>query len=176
MEEKKKEEETNENKWKKFIKEYGPYFILFILILIFKKYCYSPLYVHGESMMNTLHEGDIMILDIIGYKTSDLERFDIVVIDSGQDLIIKRVIGLPGEKISYRDNTLYVNDQKVEDPYGSNPTEDFEVNVPKGQYFVLGDNRGNSMDSRYFGPFSKDEILGKTKLVILPFSRFGEKE
>ena len=165
-----------ENKFLKFLKEYVPYVVLLIAILLFKRFVYSPLYVHGESMMNTLHDGDIMILDVIGYKTSGLDRFDIVVVDCKNELIIKRVIGLPGEKIEYKNNRLYVNGRWLEDPYGSNETEDFKVTVPEGKYFVLGDNRQNSMDSRYFGAFSKDDIMGKTGLVLYPFNRFGNKD
>lgn len=179
---KKKEEkqeevkEVDESKFRKFVKEYGPYLILLILILLFKKFLYSPVYVNGDSMFDTLHDGDIMILDIVGSKFSGFERFDIVVVDSGKDLIIKRVIGLPGEEVTYKDDTLYVNGKKVDDSYGSNETEDFSVVVPEGEYFVLGDNRQNSMDSRYFGTFSKDKMMGKTSLVVFPFGRFGKKQ
>ncbi len=169
-------EEVEKTKLQIFLKEYLPYLIALIAILLFKKFVYSPVYVSGESMMSTLHDGDVMILDIIGYHTSEIKRFDIVVIDSGRELIIKRVIGLPGEKIEYINDHLYVNGEEVEDPYGNGETDDFSVTVSKGKYFVLGDNRENSMDSRYFGPFSKKEIKGKTKLVLFPFSRFGNKE
>ena len=89
---------------------------------------------------------------------------------------IKRVIGLPGEEIEYNGDKLYVNGKEVNDTYGQNVTENFKVSVPKNKYFVLGDNRQNSMDSRFFGPFKKEKILGKTKFVIFPFDRFGEKE
>ena len=167
---------NNESKIKKIVKEWGPYIVLLILVLLFKKFFYAPLYVHGESMMDTLHDGDIMILDIVGYHSKGLERFDIVVVDDGKDYIIKRVIGLPGETIAYKDNQLYVNEKVVEDTYGSNRTEDFEVTVPEGKYFVLGDNRGNSLDSRYFGAFDKEKIMGKTSLILFPFKRFGVKE
>ena len=126
--------------------------------------------------MNTLHDGDIMILDIIGSKKHEYKRFDIVVVDNGKDLIIKRVIGLPGEKIQYKDNSLYINGKKINDPYGNGNTEDFELKIPKGKYFVLGDNRQNSMDSRFFGPFSKSQIKGKTSYVVFPFSRMGTKK
>lgn len=161
-------------KLKNFLKEYGPYIAAIILILLFKKFFYSPIRVNGESMMSTLHDGDIMILDVIGYKKNGLKRFDIVVVDEGSELIIKRVIGLPGEKIEYRDNELYINDKKVDDKYNSNETDDFSVVVPKDKYFVLGDNRNNSMDSRIFGAFSEKQIRGKTKFIVMPFSRYGE--
>lgn len=170
------EDTKKENKLLKIIKEWVPYVALLILVLLFKKYMYAPLYVHGESMMDTLHDGDIMILDVIGYHSKGLERFDIVVVDDGKDYLIKRVIGLPGEKVVYKDNQLYINDKIVEDNYGSSKTENFEVTVPKGKYFVLGDNRSNSLDSRFFGAFDKKQILGKTKLILFPFNRYGFKE
>jgi len=169
------EDEKKNNKILSIVKEYLPYILLLIAIIIFKRYYYSPVYVNGDSMLSTLHNGDIMILDVVGNRHSDLKRFDIVVIDTGKELIIKRVIGLPGEKIEYNNGEFLVNDKKVDDPYSSK-TEDFDVTVPKGKYFVLGDNRMNSMDSRYFGPFSKKDIIGKTSFTIFPFNRFGNKK
>ena len=169
------EDKKNENKFVQFLREYVPYVVLLIIILIFKHYFYSPVYVNGESMMSTLHDGDVMILDIIGSRNASFKRFDIVVVDNGQELIIKRVIGLPGEKVEYRNHQLYINGKAIEDPYGSSRTEDFDVVVPKGEYFVMGDNRKNSMDSRYFGSFPKKKILGKTRFVIFPFGRIGDK-
>ncbi len=170
------EEEKKDNKTITFIKEYVPYLVLLILVLLFKHFYYSPVYVNGDSMLKTLQDGDIMILDIVGYRHHDLERFDIVVVDIKKELIIKRVVGLPGENIEYKDNVLYVNGKEVEDNHGNGITEDFSIVVPKDKYFVLGDNRGNSMDSRVFGPFSKKQIRGKTSLVIFPFGRFGTKD
>ena len=117
-----------------------------------------------------------MILDIIDYKIHGLKRFDIVVVDEGSELIIKRVIGLPGELVEYKNNKLYINGKKVNDKYASKETEDFSILVPKGEYFVLGDNRTNSLDSRVFGTFSKDKILGKTSMTLFPFNRWGNKE
>lgn len=174
-EEKELEEQNKKTKFQVFMKEYFPYLVFLIIIILFKTFFYSPVYVSGDSMLTTLHDGDIMILDIIGSRKSEINRFDIVVVNSGKELIIKRVIGLPGEKIEYKSNQLYINDQLMEDPYGSNATENFEVVVPKGKYFVMGDNRQNSMDSRYFGPFSRKQIKGKTKFVVFPFGRVGNK-
>ena len=159
-----------------FIKEYTPYIITIILVILIKKYVVSPIKVNGDSMKDTLHNGDIMILDIIGYRFHKINRFDIVVVDVGKEYIIKRIIGLPGEKIEYKDNKLYVNGKNIEDNYSKEITDDFTVKVPENSYYVLGDNRTNSMDSRYFGSFSKNKILGKTNLIIFPFNRIGTKE
>ena len=169
-------EEKKDKKILHTIKEIVPYIIVIILVLLFKKFLYSPIRVNGESMMKTLHDGDIMILDIIDYRLHGLKRFDIVVVDEGDELLIKRVIGLPGEEIEYKDNKLYVNGKKVSDKYASQETEDFSEVVPKGEYFVLGDNRTNSLDSRAFGTFSSKKILGKTSMIIYPFNRWGNKE
>lgn len=164
------------DKMKSIIKEYGLYVITIILVLLVKKFVVSPIKVNGTSMMTTLHDGDIMILNIIGYRFDKINRFDIVVVDEGNEYLIKRVIGLPGEEIEYKDNQLYINGKKVKDNYGSQVTEDFKVKVKKNSYFVLGDNRTNSLDSRYFGSFKKNRIMGKTSLIIFPFNRFGEKK
>ena len=164
------------DKIKSIIKEYGLYVITIILVLLVKKFIVSPIKVNGTSMMTTLHDGDIMILNIIGYRFDEINRFDIVVVDEGNEYLIKRVIGLPGEEIEYKDNQLYINGKKVKENYGSQVTEDFKVKVKKNSYFVLGDNRTNSLDSRHFGSFKKDRIIGKTSLIIFPFNRFGEKK
>ena len=160
---------------KKFIKEYLPYLLIIILVILFKRYVMSPVKVNGTSMMNTLHHGDIMILNNSAYYFNDIKRFDIVVIKEDNEYIIKRVIGLPGEKVEYKNNKLYINNKLIKDNYGKATTDDFKYKVEKNSYFVLGDNRTNSMDSRVFGSFKKKDILGKTNLIIFPFNRFGTK-
>jgi len=164
------------NDRKSSIKEYISYLIIIIVVILIKKFVVTPIRVNGTSMMTTLHDGDIMLMNIINYKFNDIKRYDIVIIDEGDELIIKRVIGLPGDTVVCSDNKIYVNGKKINDKYASTTTSDFEVKVPKGEYFVLGDNRNNSMDSRVFGTFKKSKILGKTSLTIFPFSRFGNKE
>ena len=167
------EEKTN---MKKIIKEYLPYVLIIILVILIKRFIVSPVKVNGTSMMNTLHSGDIMILNSSAYYFNDIERFDIVVIDEGDEYIIKRVIGLPGETIEYKDNKLYINNKLVKDKFGNGKTSDFKEKIGKNSYFVLGDNRGNSMDSRVFGSFKKKKIIGKTNLTVFPFDRFGKKK
>ena len=89
--------------------------------------------------------------------------------------MIKRIIGLPGEKIEYTDNKLYIDGKYVKEDFKHMETMDFSTTLGEDEYFIMGDNRTNSTDSRIFGPISRDEIIGKTSLTILPISRFGNK-
>jgi len=161
------------DKVKKFFKENIGYILVIILVLLVKAYVVSPIRVNGDSMNNTLYDKDIMILDEISYRFSDIKRFDIVVVKTRGEYLIKRIIGLPGEKVSYKDNKLYINDKYIKEDFSHKETNDFEVIVPKGKYYVLGDNRTNSTDSRIIGAIPKKNILGKTHLTVFPFSRFG---
>lgn len=158
---------------KKFIKENIVYIIIILLVVLFKHFVASPIKVNGDSMNSTLYDKDIMILNEYEYRVSSIKRFDIVVIKTNDEYIIKRVIGLPGEIIRYEDNKLYINNKYIKEDYSHKKTDDFEVKVPEGKYYVLGDNRTNSVDSRVLGPIPKDKILGKTNYIIYPFSRFG---
>lgn len=161
------------NKW---IKEILPYIIIIVVVLLIKAYIFTPVIVNGPSMMDTLHNKDVMILDKIGMRLNGIDRFDIVVIETDHAKIIKRVIGLPGETIEYKDNELYIDGKKIEDPYGKEVTYDFEeVVISEDSYYVLGDNRTDSVDSRMLGTISKKDILGHATFIIYPFHRFGSR-
>ncbi len=121
----------------------------------------------------TLSEGETMILNKIGLKKG-IKRFDIIVVNAGSDYIIKRVIAMPGETIAYIDGKLYINGKYMEDKYSLSKTEDFDVvKLQDNEYFVMGDNRAISKDSRIIGPITENQIEGKTNLVIFPFSKMG---
>ena len=162
---------------KKILKEYVPYVVVIILVLLFKQFCFAPVRVNGASMDNTLKDKDILLLNIIDYKLNDnIKRYDIVVIDNEDEFLIKRIIGLPGDIVRCIDGELYINDKKIEEDYSIGKTSDFEVKVRKGEYFVLGDNREVSLDSRYFVSFKKEQIKGKTTHILFPFNKFGKIE
>ena len=160
------------------VKELIGYVIVIIVVLLVKQFIITPIRVNQNSMNNTLFDKDIMILNKISYRFVDIKRFEIVVIKKNNEYLIKRVIGLPGEKIEYKDNKLYVNDKIVEENFNHKNTEDYKLEntIPDNYYFVVGDNRPDSLDSRYFGLVKKDEILGKTNLVLFPFNHFGIKK
>lgn len=170
-------EENKKSKSKNYFKEFLPYIIIIIVVILIKSYVVSPIRVNGESMDSTLKDGDIMLLNEIEYRLGEIERFDIVVIRRGDEYLIKRVIGLPGEKVKYLDNKLYINGKYVKEEFKHKKTNDFPIyQLGKDEYFVMGDNRTNSKDSRMIGSVFEDEILGKASLTIFPFSRFGIKE
>lgn len=169
-------------KSKKILKEVGIYIIVIIVVFLLRYYVVALIKVNGSSMDDTLENKDIMILDKLSYRFSSIKRFDIVVVKQDKEYLIKRVIGLPGENVEYKDNTLYINGEKVEEDFSHKKTEDFTLEeldskkVPDQYYFVLGDNRGNSMDSRMIGFIPKKNIIGKTSLTIFPLHRIGTKE
>lgn len=173
----------------KFIKDLIPYIIIIVVVIFIRSFIITPVEVDGASMENTLHDGELLLLSKISYKVSDIKRFDIVVINKGNDKVVKRVIGLPGDKIEYKDNKLYINDEEVADIYAKNTTEDFNVKdicmvkenietctydtVPKGTYLVLGDNRLVSADSRVNGFINENDIVGKAIFRIWPLNKIG---
>ena len=160
---------------KNYIKEFLPYFIVILVVIFIKIFVFSPIRVNGASMNPTLNDKDIMILDEISYRFSEIERFNIVVVKEENEYLIKRIIGLPGEKIEYKDNKLYIDGKYVKEDFKHMETMDFSTTLGEDEYFIMGDNRTNSTDSRIFGPISRDEIIGKTSLTILPISRVGNK-
>lgn len=131
-------------------------------------------------MVPTLKDGDIMILDKIGYRINGLDRFDIVVVDYEGERIIKRVIGLPNDYVEYIDNKLYINGEYIEEEYERKDTNDFMLEmigenvIPEGKYLVLGDNRPISKDSRIIGLIDEKDIKGYTSIILFPFNRIGK--
>lgn len=159
------------------IKDSISFIVIILAIILVRLFIVTPVRVDGPSMNDTLHDGDILLLDKYDNK---YERFEIVVFNYSGERLIKRVIGLPGEVVSYKNNKLYINGNEIEDNYGLGYTEDFELKnlnltkIPDNEYLVMGDNRNDSLDSRYFGTISKDKILGSVKYRLFPFNKFGK--
>lgn len=176
--------ETENSKSSEFIKSIIQFVIVVVLALFIKSYVISPVKVSGDSMLPTLHDKDLMILDRISHHFDDYDRFDIVVLEESNMLLIKRIIGLPGDYVEYKGNQLHVNGEVITEEFIDNKDKEFYTTdftledlynveaIPNGMYLVLGDNRQNSRDSRAFGLVSESDILGKTKVIIYPFNHF----
>ena len=159
----------------KILKEILPYAIILLVVILVRTFLVTPIKVNGQSMYDTLSGNEIMLL----YRIGEIKRYDMVVADlvvdgKKDDTLIKRVYGLPGETIKCEDGVIYINDHKIEDPYATNLTSDFEaVTLGSDEYFLLGDNRSISLDSRIIGPVKRKDIEGRTNFVIFPFDKFG---
>jgi signal peptidase I len=145
-------------------------------------------WIPSVSMEPTLHEGDRVLVNKLSYRLHDVNRGDIIVferpataasINPEDDIkdLIKRVIGLPGDTIEARpDGSVYINDHRLEEPYLPSGTRTLDLprqEVPEGHIFVMGDNRGDSQDSRVFGPVDEDLIVGRAFLRIYPLGDIG---
>ncbi len=138
----------------------------------------------GESMEFTLMDGDNLLVDKLSYRFHDPERFDIIVFPYQYEeatYYIKRIIGLPGETVQInKDGEIFVNGEKLEEYYGREVIEDPHraidpILLGDDEYFVLGDNRNNSKDSRWedVGNIKRSEITGKVFVRVYPFKEFG---
>lgn len=161
---------------KKILYSLKDYIIILVCVILIRTFIATPALVQGSSMDDTLEDGQLVIINKIVYKVKDIKRFDIVVLKNeiNNDLIIKRIIGMPNEKIEYKDNKLYINDKIVNGNFKYKETDDFVYETKDGEYFVLGDNRPVSKDSRMLGTFSEEEIVGKVKIRLFPFNKFGK--
>ena len=156
----------------KIIKEIIPYIVIVLVVVLIRTFIITPVRVDGDSMKNTLKNGDILLL----YKLGSINRLDIIVLDEEKDneKIIKRVIGLPGETVVIKKGKIYVNDKVIDDEYAYGETSDYDkVTLEDDEYFILGDNRLISKDSRYFGPIKENEIKGKIVFRVFPFTKIG---
>ena len=193
---------------KKFMKEWGLFIFIFAVIGLSRLFLWQFVRVDGHSMDPTLANNERLLV----LSHTSIDRSDIVVASEEEDgkkkIIVKRVIGLPGDTISYKNDVLKVNGKVVKEPYletyqklfkkdklqstysynalfqglaekatafttDANGSADFTITVPKGQYYLLGDDRIVSRDSREVGTFRKKDIIGEVKFRIWPFNRIG---
>lgn len=158
------------------------YLGIIVAVILIRTFIITPVKVDGTSMNPTLKNNDILILKKYQKK---IERFDIVVVDYKKSKLVKRVIGLPGEKIKITTtrvgndyvSAIYINGEKLEENYGMEPIKEDglaheEITLKSDEYFILGDNRNNSSDSRIIGPVKKKDIKGVTTTRIIP--KFGK--
>ena len=167
--------------------------ILFAVVLVVgvRYFLITPVAVQGASMMPTLENGEMLVVDKITSKITAFDRFDIVVFKATEEEnYVKRIIGLPGDNVQYIDDVLYINGKQYDEPYfdeykselldHGTLTEDFTLEsylqqtvVPEGHLFVLGDNRRKSVDSRLreVGFVPIDTVIGEARFVYWPLSQ-----
>jgi len=159
--------------------------ISLVIIIPLRYYVVQPFFVLGASMEPTFENGDYLIIDEISYRLSEPEREDVVVFKYPYDTkqyYIKRIVGLPGEIVSFKDGKIIIKNKEnpdgffLDENYILNEKETFgggEVKLGHDEYFVLGDNRGASSDSRRWGPLEDEFLIGKVVVRIFPFDTFS---
>ncbi|WP_268869652.1 signal peptidase I [Liquorilactobacillus vini] len=155
-----------------------------LIALFIRSFLLIPIQIEGNSMEPTLHSKQ----EVLVISPNKLRRFDIVIFKTSSNVTyVKRVIGLPGDRLDYRNDHLYINGKKISEPFiareTADPNEDYTSDfslksligvkrVPANEYFVLGDNRRISKDSRTIGPIQKSWITGKVVLIYWPLNQF----
>ncbi len=165
----------------------APIAIALVIAMVLKIFVFANAVIPTGSMLNTIQEGDRVFASKIEYTLHDPERYDIAIFrypDNENEYFVKRVIGLPGETVNIRNGEVYVTDkdgntEKLRDDFVSPENKDRYNGtfiVPEDSYFVMGDNRASSVDSRYWNTthyVSRDKFIGKVKLRYYPFNSFG---
>jgi signal peptidase I len=159
--------------------------VLAVILYFGISFAVQAVHVEGLSMYATLDDNDYLIANKIDYRLHPPQRGDIIILrpptDNSKDFI-KRVIALPGEKLLIRDGVVYINGRRLDEPYLPEawttlnnwpPNGADGMVIPQNEYFVMGDNRNRSQDSRIFGPISRDRIDGKAWFRIWPLASFG---
>lgn len=160
--------------------------IVLILAFLIRNFLFQPFVVEGQSMEPNFYDKEYILVNRMSYRVGDIQRGDVVVFqapNNPQYDYIKRVIGLPSETIKVKDQKIYVNDELIEENYINNAeTQSFlegkrnfnlEVTLDDNEYFVLGDNRDHSSDSREWGTLPKGNIVGKAWFTVYPWNIFG---
>lgn len=175
------------------LKQLGAFLLEIIEIIVFAVSIFLFLYllvlqphkIKGSSMEPNFHDGEYLLTDKISYRFNEPKRGDVVVFKAPPDYkeeFIKRIVGLPDETISIRDNRIYINGKIFDENYlpddiitqnGAFLKDGQEITVPENSYFVLGDNRPHSLDSRRFGFINLDKITGKTWFIYWPPTEVG---
>lgn len=166
---------------KSILKDVAGYLLIIVAVFVIRIFIFDPVKVDGPSMDNTLTNGDIVIINKIGYKKGEIKRYDIVVAEYDHKRIIKRVIGLPNEVIEVKENKVYADGKELDNSFASAKTDDFEmsdiglVKIPGDSYLLMGDHRDVSYDSRYedVGTFKKEKIVGKAVFRVWPLNKIG---
>ncbi|MDO5033518.1 MAG: signal peptidase I [Eubacteriales bacterium] len=169
------------------ILDYAKTFLLVLVVaLLLTQFVIQRNTVKGQSMVPTLQDGDELLVEKVTRYFGAINRFDIITVDTHwvetdhPNRVIKRVIGLPGETVEIKEGKVYINDQVLDQPFLAEDLKTLsrdsrfsKVTLGTQEYYVLGDNRNNSTDSRYYGPVPQSAILGKLLVRFYPFEALG---
>jgi signal peptidase I len=175
---------TDQPRQKSFVRDTLEIIFLALVLYVVIQYAVQTVHVLGSSMYPTLHDNDLLVASKISYKLHNPQRGDIIVFkppDEASRDFIKRIIALPGERLRIVNSVVYINGQVLHEPYlpekwtynNNWPATGQEQIIPPDEYFVMGDNRNHSSDSRTFGPIALDAILGKAEVRIWPLNTTG---
>lgn len=160
--------------WKSEVKEWFLALIIGIAcIALVRTTLFTTYHIHGDSMLPTLQSEDQVVVSLL----SPIEAGDVVIVERDNEKdIVKRVIGIPEDTLQFREDGVYRNGEKVEEKYLQDSEWDPQqttITLADDEYFIMGDNRNRSLDSRELGTFSSKEIVGEVKLIYFPFTHLS---
>jgi len=169
--------------WYHKLRGWAVVLLAIIVIVLVRAYVFESFYVPSGSMIPTIEINDHMIVDKLSYHLHAVGFGNIIVFHKPINdpappdvhYLVKRVIGLPGQTIWSHDGKVYINGKAIPEPFLPKGVKTYNIPktyIPKNEYYVLGDNRGNSADSRVFGPISKSLIVGRVVLIYWPLSQW----
>lgn len=170
-------QETPQSRFARISRQIFPYLILVLVLFVLLRFTIMLNYVPSGSMLPTIPEGSILLST--RYDAKDVERYDLVIFFSPVEedtVIIKRVIGLPGETITISGGKVYADGVELDSSFQAEEMDgsgEGVYEVPEDSYFVLGDNRNDSWDSRFIGCIPAENLIAKAKFILYPFSRAG---
>lgn len=150
-----------------------------VTVFVIRTFLAQPFLVSGASMSPTFESGNYLIIDEITYRFDDPKRGDVVVFRYPNDpgtFYIKRIVGLPSDRVKLESGAVFINGQKIAEPYLDEEAQtlgDANLTLEENRYFVMGDNRYHSFDSRSWGPLDKEKIVGLARLRLFPFNAIG---
>lgn len=149
----------------KTLKKYKFFILMLVIIILFRTFVLERIIISGESMSPTLNDGNV----VWAWKNPTPDRNDIVIIRINGKLYIKRIVGMPEETVEIKNGKVLINGVELQEEFEVMKSEEQKIQLKENEYFVLGDNRNNSTDSRLWGAIDKEQITGEVVFKFFPF-------